>query len=66
MLIFNRKKIRGMGRVSQMATFATENALLQSGLLTSDGEKHDVLTNGKRVSLMILQLEVHRLLVRLE
>lgn len=55
-----------MGRVSQMATFATENALLQSGLLTSDGEKHDVLTNGKRVSLMILQLEVHRLLVRLE
>lgn len=36
-----------MGRVSQMATFATENALLQSGLLTSDGEKHDVLTNGK-------------------
>ncbi|WP_027697845.1 beta-ketoacyl-ACP synthase [Vibrio litoralis] len=44
---YTRKKIRGMGRVSQMATLASENALLQSGLLTPDGEKHGVLTNGQ-------------------
>lgn len=36
-----RKKIRSMGRVSRLATCATQKALAQAGLL-----EHDVLTNG--------------------
>ncbi|MFV0574854.1 MAG: beta-ketoacyl-ACP synthase [Vibrio sp.] len=44
---YTRKKIRAMGRVSKMATLATENALLQSGLLSEDGSSHEVLTNGQ-------------------
>ncbi|WP_407331343.1 beta-ketoacyl-ACP synthase [Enterovibrio sp. 27052020O] len=39
---YPRKKVRGMGRVSQMSAVATENALQQSGLLGND-----VLTNGQ-------------------
>ncbi|MFT6925911.1 MAG: 3-oxoacyl-[acyl-carrier-protein] synthase II [Psychromonas sp.] len=39
---YTRKKIRGMGRVAKLATFASENALIQSGLLGTD-----VLTNGR-------------------
>lgn len=39
---YTRKKTRGMGRVSKLATLASENALIQSGLL---GE--EVLTNGE-------------------
>lgn len=39
---YTRKKIRSMGRVSLMATVATENALIQSGLLDNP-----VLTNGQ-------------------
>lgn len=39
---YTRKKIRGMGRVAKLATLATENALIQSGLMG-----HDVLTNGQ-------------------
>ena len=39
---YKRKQVRGMGRVSKLATVATENALIQSGLLGSD-----VLTNGQ-------------------
>ncbi|MCA4022878.1 beta-ketoacyl-ACP synthase [Vibrio vulnificus] len=38
---YKRKQVRGMGRVSKLATVATENALRQAGLI---GE--DVLTNG--------------------
>ncbi len=39
---YTRKKIRSMGRVAQLATVASENAIIQSGLLDSD-----VLTNGQ-------------------
>ncbi|MDD1791882.1 beta-ketoacyl-ACP synthase [Enterovibrio sp. ZSDZ42] len=39
---YPRKKVRGMGRVSQLSTVATENALNQSGLIG-----HEVLTNGQ-------------------
>ncbi|MCW8328966.1 beta-ketoacyl-ACP synthase [Photobacterium sp. SDRW27] len=39
---YTRKKIRGMGRVSKLSTLASENALIQSGLIGSD-----VLTNGQ-------------------
>lgn len=39
---YTRKKIRSMGRVSLFSTFATEQALEQSGLCG-----HDVLTNGE-------------------
>jgi 3-oxoacyl-[acyl-carrier-protein] synthase II len=39
---YTRKKTRGMGRVSQLATLASENALMQSGLLGDE-----VLTNGQ-------------------
>ena len=39
---YTRKKTRGMGRVSQLATLASENALVQSGLLGNE-----VLTNGR-------------------
>ncbi len=39
---YTRKKIRSMGRVSLFATYATEQALAQSGL-----SGHDVLTNGE-------------------
>ncbi|WP_028864495.1 beta-ketoacyl-ACP synthase [Psychromonas aquimarina] len=39
---YTRKKIRGMGRVSKLATLASENALIQSGLLGND-----ILTNGQ-------------------
>lgn len=44
---YTRKQIRSMGRVSQMATLASENALLQSGLVGENGEKHETLTNGQ-------------------
>jgi len=39
---YKRKQVRGMGRVSKLATVATENALAQAGLLG-----HEVLTNGE-------------------
>ncbi|EPP22687.1 beta-ketoacyl-ACP synthase [Vibrio fluvialis] len=39
---YKRKQVRGMGRVSQLATVATENALIQAGLIDND-----VLTNGQ-------------------
>ncbi|MFL0932858.1 beta-ketoacyl-ACP synthase [Vibrio parahaemolyticus] len=39
---YKRKQVRGMGRVSKLATFATENALSQAGLIDND-----VLTNGQ-------------------
>ncbi|HDY7473511.1 TPA: beta-ketoacyl-ACP synthase [Vibrio vulnificus] len=39
---YKRKQVRGMGRVSKLATVATENALRQAGLI---GE--NVLTNGQ-------------------
>ncbi len=39
---YPRKMVRGMGRVAQLSTVATENALKQSGLL-----EHPVLTNGE-------------------
>ncbi|CAK4074583.1 3-oxoacyl-ACP synthase [Vibrio variabilis] len=39
---YKRKQVRGMGRVSKLATVATENALNQAGLIG-----HDVLTNGQ-------------------
>ncbi|MGR5505813.1 beta-ketoacyl-ACP synthase [Vibrio mediterranei] len=39
---YKRKQVRGMGRVSKLATVATENALLQSGLIGND-----ILTNGQ-------------------
>ncbi len=39
---YKRKQVRGMGRVSMLATVATENALLQSGLIGND-----ILTNGQ-------------------
>ena len=39
---YTRKKIRSMGRVSQLSTLASENALIQSGLLDNP-----VLTNGQ-------------------
>ncbi|ASI91279.1 beta-ketoacyl-ACP synthase [Vibrio mediterranei] len=39
---YKRKQVRGMGRVSKLATVATESALLQSGLIGND-----VLTNGQ-------------------
>jgi len=39
---YKRKKIRSMGRVAQLATLASENAIIQSGLLD-----HEVLTNGQ-------------------
>jgi len=39
---YTRKKIRGMGRVAKLATLASENALIQSGLLGND-----ILTNGQ-------------------
>ncbi|CAK1728420.1 beta-ketoacyl-ACP synthase [Vibrio crassostreae] len=39
---YKRKQVRGMGRVSRLATVATENALEQAGLIG-----HDVLTNGE-------------------
>ncbi|HBC3971725.1 TPA: beta-ketoacyl-ACP synthase [Vibrio alginolyticus] len=39
---YKRKLVRGMGRVSKLATVATENALSQAGLIGND-----VLTNGQ-------------------
>ncbi|EOU2461178.1 beta-ketoacyl-ACP synthase [Vibrio navarrensis] len=39
---YKRKQVRGMGRVSKLATVATENALKQAGLIG-----HKVLTNGQ-------------------
>lgn len=39
---YKRKQVRGMGRVSQLATVATENALIQAGLIGNE-----VLTNGQ-------------------
>ena len=39
---YKRKQVRGMGRVSKLATVATENALNQADLLGND-----VLTNGQ-------------------
>jgi len=39
---YTRKKIRGMGRVAKLATFASENALIQSGLIG----RH-ILSNGQ-------------------
>ncbi|MFS1875442.1 beta-ketoacyl-ACP synthase [Enterovibrio norvegicus] len=39
---YNRKQLRGMGRVSKLSTLATENALVQSGLIGSD-----TLTDGQ-------------------
>ena len=39
---YTRKQTRGMGRVAKLATVASENALLQSGLLGNE-----VLTNGQ-------------------
>ncbi|MDW6017446.1 beta-ketoacyl-ACP synthase [Vibrio plantisponsor] len=39
---YKRKQVRGMGRVSMLATVATENALIQSGLIGNE-----VLTNGQ-------------------
>ncbi|RUS68442.1 hypothetical protein EGW08_023796, partial [Elysia chlorotica] len=40
---YPRKKIRGMGRVSKLATVATANALEKAGLL----DKEEILTNGR-------------------
>ncbi len=39
---YKRRQVRGMGRVSKMATVASENALIQSGLIGSE-----TLTNGQ-------------------
>ncbi|EPA0547367.1 beta-ketoacyl-ACP synthase [Vibrio alginolyticus] len=39
---YKRKQVRGMGRVSKLATVATENALSQAGLIGND-----VLNNGQ-------------------
>ncbi|UMM02285.1 beta-ketoacyl-ACP synthase [Vibrio campbellii] len=39
---YKRKQVRGMGRVSKLATVATENALSQAGLIGND-----VITNGQ-------------------
>ncbi|MDA0406350.1 beta-ketoacyl-ACP synthase [Vibrio alginolyticus] len=39
---YKRKQVRGMGRVSKLATVATENALSQASLIGND-----VLTNGQ-------------------
>ncbi|PQJ52107.1 beta-ketoacyl-ACP synthase II [Vibrio jasicida] len=39
---YKRKQVRGMGRVSKLATVATENALNQAGLIG-----YEVLTNGQ-------------------
>ncbi len=39
---YTRKMVRGMGRVAKLATLASENALIQSGLLG-----HEVLSNGQ-------------------
>ena len=39
---YTRKKTRSMGRVSKLSTLATENALIQAGLL-----ENEVLTNGQ-------------------
>ncbi|HHG3531712.1 TPA: beta-ketoacyl-ACP synthase [Vibrio parahaemolyticus] len=39
---YKRKQVRGMGRVSKLATVATENALSQAGLIGNN-----VLTNGQ-------------------
>ncbi|EGQ8607543.1 beta-ketoacyl-ACP synthase [Vibrio parahaemolyticus] len=39
---YKRKQVRGMGRVSKLATVSTENALSQAGLIGND-----VLTNGQ-------------------
>lgn len=39
---YSRKQVRSMGRVSKLATVASEGALKQAGLLG-----HEVLTNGK-------------------
>ncbi|MGY5614173.1 beta-ketoacyl-ACP synthase [Vibrio brasiliensis] len=39
---YKRKQVRGMGRVSKLATVATENALQQAGLIGAE-----VLTNGQ-------------------
>ncbi|EJC1448936.1 beta-ketoacyl-ACP synthase [Vibrio parahaemolyticus] len=39
---YKRKQVRGMGRVSKLATVATESALSQAGLIGND-----VLTNGQ-------------------
>ncbi|TNZ65846.1 beta-ketoacyl-ACP synthase II [Vibrio parahaemolyticus] len=39
---YKRKQVRGMGRVSKLATVATENALSQAGLIGND-----ILTNGQ-------------------
>ncbi|HDY7738381.1 beta-ketoacyl-ACP synthase [Vibrio vulnificus] len=39
---YKRKQVRGMGRVSKLATVATENALRQAGLIDED-----VLRNGQ-------------------
>lgn len=40
---YNRKQIRSMGRVAQLATVATENALSQAGLL----ERQQILVGGR-------------------
>ncbi|MEZ8968521.1 beta-ketoacyl-ACP synthase II [Vibrio breoganii] len=39
---YKRKQVRGMGRVSKLATVATENALEKAGLI-----EHEILTNGR-------------------
>lgn len=39
---YKRKQVRGMGRVSMLATVATENALIQAGLIGNE-----VLANGQ-------------------
>ena len=39
---YKRRQVRGMGRVAKMATVASENALIQSGLIGTD-----TLTNGQ-------------------
>ncbi|OBT14767.1 beta-ketoacyl-ACP synthase II [Vibrio sp. UCD-FRSSP16_10] len=39
---YKRKQVRGMGRVSKLATVATENALTQAGLIGAD-----ILSNGQ-------------------
>ncbi|OED84838.1 beta-ketoacyl-ACP synthase II [Vibrio breoganii] len=39
---YKRKQVRGMGRVSKLATVATENALEKAGLI-----ENEILTNGR-------------------
>ena len=40
---YNRKQVRAMGRVAKMATVATENALIDAGLL----DKPELIKNGR-------------------